>query len=205
MDIYMARNPTTRNGLVPLWDIVSWYFDIVFEVSSDDTVSWHSAVPGASTVSPTPSHTFSLPSSSPPPEYSSLPDHDTNTEPEFELDDDDADANETNENDGGPNIDYNTAITTTTQTPNTSTTTTTTSLTTAAGVAITTNPINPSNQHGPLGHHLQVLANDLSTMSEYNAINLDNYCNYIREINDVNTNGNRRRIDNTNYSSSSYY
>lgn len=27
MDIYMARNPTTRNGLVPLWDrCYAWYF-----------------------------------------------------------------------------------------------------------------------------------------------------------------------------------
>lgn len=33
MDIYMARNPTTRNGLVPLWGrlLVSWYFDIIYD------------------------------------------------------------------------------------------------------------------------------------------------------------------------------
>lgn len=38
----MARNPTTRNGLVPLWGrlLVSWYFDIVLDTHE---VFWHQA------------------------------------------------------------------------------------------------------------------------------------------------------------------
>lgn len=42
MDIYMARNATTRNGLVPLWGriILSWY-DVILNV---DEIFWHEAI-----------------------------------------------------------------------------------------------------------------------------------------------------------------
>lgn len=138
-----------------------------------------------------------MPSSSPPPEYSSLPEHEGDNITEVDDDDDVEDFNETVDDD-----DYDQVYTELEINPislNTTITTTTTTSTTAAST--TTVP----HHYTPLSHHLRLLADDLSTMSEYSAINLDNYCNYIREINDVNTNGNRRRIDNTNYSSSSYY
>ena len=42
MDIYMARNATTRNGLVPLWGrlICSWYINVILSI---DEVFWHRA------------------------------------------------------------------------------------------------------------------------------------------------------------------
>lgn len=221
MEIYMARNPTTRNGLVPLWDqLYSWYF-LNFTTDGDKlpyfrAILWHQLLlreqqqqqqllfkpvpsPIYTIYNNIPSSTpFNYPQSNviypltPPPEYSPpLPSI---------VDTERSDNEEENCN----------IVTTTTvincnrndcQSSNRTLLARTAENGTENGEVATAVHQNQLNQVRLIYDDFSdnnintTRSNYFQYMNEYNAINLDNYRNYVREINST-TPGSNRTINN---------
>lgn len=213
MDIYMARNPTTRNGLVPLWDqLYSWYF-LNFTSDGDKlpyfrAILWHQQEQQHQQLllfKPVPSPIYTIynnyPSSTPsfnhhhlpsneiiypltpPPEYS--PPLPSIIDTEERSDNDEEEVTTTtvincNRNDFQSSSNRTTTLADTARTTETD----------EEGVvtAVHQNQLN----------HVRLIYDDFCDnninttrsnyfryMNEYNAINLDNYRNYVREINNT--------------------